>query len=234
MDSSLFGLLPAALVPVILSFLIPYDKLVVLPRLSTSFRRYLTPAAFKSDLLILSPALLDRLIGSESLRSLVSLVPSVSLSAAQATCRPMPKSLLPQLLPFISPHMTDAFLLSTISDQFECEPAAALGFSLFAFLSYCPPAFVRLSSLRLQITDVQALVHLSPLSFPSLTSLTLGGLRLDHSSLQPLLTLPALQRLDLSRSVYTHTAQHPFSSLLLSSGAATYLTALSVPDRPFW
>ena len=91
-----------------------------------------------------------------------------------------------------------------------------------------------MSSLTVRATDTPLTLQLSPLAFPSLTSLTLHHAHLDSTSLTPLLHLPSLLHLDLSTSTYHHTPRSPLSSLLSSSPLLPTLLSLSSPTRQFW
>ena len=239
--SSAFHQLPPDLLPVIFSYLTPHDCFRALPLLCSSFPP-VTPTAFKATPLVVTIAVLHRLAASSALRSVLSLTPHLSLDlradllhSASIPVPPCP-SLLPPLLPHLLPHISDSFLLLTLSEHFTQQPRTAVVFALFALLSWTQP-FLRLSSLSVHDVsgaETLAVVHLSPLSFPSLTSLTLGGLMLDDASLSPLLTLPALLHLDLSQSSYAYQRRTSLSKLLLSSGASMWLRSLSVPNRDFW
>ena len=235
----LLNRLPQDLLPLIFSFLTPQDKFSALPHLCRSLTSLLHASSFKSDSLIVTPSLLYPLASSPSLRSLLSLIPSLTLDLRPSPTSPSPTPtlspfLLPLLFPLLRPHVTDPLLLSTVSVYFATQPDTAATFALFALLSYAPPPLLRLSSFTLRCTSTPLTLQLSPLSFPSLTSLTLQHAQLDATSLTPLLHLPSLLHLDLSSSTFHHTTRHPLSSLLASSPLPSTLLSFAAPTREFW
>ena len=232
---SLFHRLPPDLLPLILAHLTPHEKLHSLPAVCVSFAALLTPSSFKSDDLLLSLPFLHALAQSPSLRHLLSSVPSLSFTvdSEPEDVVLQPSSLLSLLQPHLLTHITDAYFLATVSQQFLDEPDRAAMFALFALLSYVQP-FTRLAALRVHAAGTTLSLHLSPLSFPSLTSVSLSGVVLQSASLSPLLALPALVHLDLCNSHYREGPLQPLSKLLLSSGATMWLQSLTVPQREFW